>query len=194
MMQPTGFQDKDNPTAVCKLCKAIYGLKQAPRAWYNELRMFLLQSGFTNSLADASLFVYNKGGILLYMLVYVYDIIITGNSSTHITRFIASLSHRFKIKDLGDLTYFLGIKCTRTASGLHLTQQHYIADLLQRTNMANAKEVSNPLSSTSNLTLLTGTPLDDAKEYISVVGGLQYLSLTRLCGEKNVSFYAQTYE
>ena len=179
MMQPTGFQDKDNPTAVCKLRKAIYGLKQAPRAWYNELRTFLLESGFKNSLADASLFIFNNGGILLYMLVYVDDIIITGNSQQHITRFIASLSHRFSLKDLGDLTYFLGIECTRTASGLHLTQERYIADLLHRTNMKNAKSVATPLCSTSNLTLLTGTPLDDASEYRSVVGSLQYLSLTR---------------
>jgi len=69
MAQPLGFVDKDNPKAVCKLRKAIYGLKQAPRAWYNELRNFLLQSGFTNSLADVSLFIYNNHGVCLYMLV-----------------------------------------------------------------------------------------------------------------------------
>ena len=55
MVQPTGFINKDNPDAVCRLHKAIYGLKQAPRAWYNELKQFLLQAEFTNSLADASL-------------------------------------------------------------------------------------------------------------------------------------------
>ncbi|KAL0754264.1 hypothetical protein Bca101_091932 [Brassica carinata] len=179
MAQPTGFQDKDNPTAVCKLRKAIYGLKQASRAWYNELRTFLLQSGFTNSLADASLFIYNNNGILLYMLVYVDDIIITGNSSPHITRFIASLCHRFSLKDLSDLTYFLGIEVTRTSAGLHLTQRRYIADLLHTTKMTNANTVATPLCSTSQLTLLLGKPLDDASEYRSVVGSLQYLSLTR---------------
>lgn len=92
MAQPPGFIDKDNPTAVCKLRKAIYGLKQAPRAWYNELRNFLLQLGFSNSLADSSLFIYNKQGVLIYMLVYVDDLIITGNNSSHTNKFIASLS------------------------------------------------------------------------------------------------------
>ena len=92
MAQPPGFVDKDNPKAVCKLRKAIYGLKQAPRAWYNELRNFLLQSRFTNSLADASLFIYNNHGVYLYMLVHVDDIIITGSSTPHINRFIDSLS------------------------------------------------------------------------------------------------------
>ncbi|CAA7057458.1 unnamed protein product [Microthlaspi erraticum] len=174
-----GFQDKDNPDAVCKLNKAIYGLKQAPRAWYNELRMFLLQAGFTNSVVDASLFIYNQNGILLYMLVYVDDIIITGNSPPHISRFIASLSQRFSLKDLGALSYFLGIEVTHTKHGLHLTQYRYIAYLLHKVNMTNAKTVATPMEANSLLTLHSGTALDDATEYRMVVGSLQYLSLTR---------------
>ena len=54
MVQPPGFINKDNPNAVCRLRKAIYGLKQAPRAWYTELKQFLMQAEFINSLADAS--------------------------------------------------------------------------------------------------------------------------------------------
>ena len=169
MMQPPGFQDKDNPQAICKLQKAIYGLKQAPRAWYNELRTFLLQSGFKNSLADASLFIYNQNNVLLYMLVYVDDIIITGNSPSHISRFIDSLSTRFSLKDLGDLSYY----------GLHLSQNRYIADLLHKANMTTAKPVSTPMKANSSLTLYSGTTLDDATEYRTLVGSLQYLSLTR---------------
>ena len=76
MTQSLGFQDPSYPTAVCKLQKAIFGLKQAPRTWYNELKIFLIQSGFKNSLADASLFIYNHNNIILYMLVYVDDLII----------------------------------------------------------------------------------------------------------------------
>ncbi|CAA7036575.1 unnamed protein product [Microthlaspi erraticum] len=179
MKQPTGFQDKDNPDAVCKLNKAIYGLKQAPHTWYNELHTFLLQSGFKNSIADASLFIYNKDGVLLYMLVYVDDIIITGNSQPHISRFITSLSQRFSLKDLGDLSYFLGIEVKRTKAGLHLTQERYIADLLCKANMTNAKAVGTPMESNSTLTLLSGQALDNATEYRTIVGSLQYLSLTR---------------
>lgn len=77
MAQPQGFVDTDNPHHVCKLRKAIYGLKQAPRAWYNELRQFLLASQFTNSVADTSLFILNAKGIIIKLLVYVDDIIIT---------------------------------------------------------------------------------------------------------------------
>ncbi|CAF2200969.1 unnamed protein product, partial [Brassica napus] len=130
MMQPPGFINQDNPKAVCKLNKAIYGLKQAPRAWYTELKRFLLSSGFKNSLADASLFIYNQNGTLLYMLVYVDDIVLTGNNIQQMERFIKALSTRFSLKDLGSLSYFLGIEAHRTSHGLLLTQHRYIADLL----------------------------------------------------------------
>lgn len=179
MKQPPGFIDKDNPHAVCRLRKAIYGLKQAPRAWYNELRNFLLQSGFTNSLADASLFIYNKQGVLIYMLVYVDDLIITGNNPIYTNNFISALSQRFSLKDLEDLSFFLGIEVQRTKTALHLAQTRYIADLLHRTKMENCKPVSTPMCPNTHLTLFSGTLLDDPKEYRAVVGSLQYLSLTR---------------
>lgn len=179
MMQPQGFQDKDNPQAVCRLRKAIYGFKQAPRAWYNELRTFLLQSGFQNSVADASLFIYNRDKSLLYMLVYVDDIIIIGNNPAAISRFITSLSLCFSLKDLGDLSFFLGIEVQQTQTGLHLTQSRYVSDILHKANMSTAKPVSTPMESNSALTLLSGTPLADPTEYRTLVGSLQYLSLTR---------------
>ena len=179
MTQPPGFQDPSNPTAVCKLHKAIYGLKQAPRAWYNELKTFLLQSGFTNSLADASLFVYNHSNVLLYMLVYVDDLIITGSNTDHLNRFIQSLSTRFSLKDFGELSYFLGMEVQRNSRGLYLTQTRYIADLLHKTKMSDAKPMPTPMCPSTVLTLQSGDPLPSGTEYRAVIGSLQYLSLTR---------------
>ena len=109
MSQPPGFVDLDHPSHVCKLHKAIYGLKQAPRAWYQELRSFLLQFGFQNSYADTSLFVLNADGKIIYLLVYVDDLIVTGSHEDIVNQFIRILAQRFSIKDLGLLDYFLGV-------------------------------------------------------------------------------------
>lgn len=95
--QPPGFVDPDRPHHVCHLRKALYGLKQASRAWYTELQNYLLQAGFTNSLADASLFTYRHGHQFLYVLVYVDDILVTGNSEL-VTSCISSLADRFSLK------------------------------------------------------------------------------------------------
>ncbi|KAL9840179.1 putative RNA-directed DNA polymerase [Arabidopsis thaliana] len=170
--------DRDRPTHVCRLNKALYGLKQAPRAWYQELRNYLLAAGFTNSLADTSLFIYKRANSYLYVLVYVDDIIITGDASL-VKNFNVSLADRFSLKDLGALRYFLGIEATRTKKGLHLMQRKYITDLLAKTHMLDAKPISTPMATTPKLSLHSGTILDDAKEYRMIIGSLQYLSFTR---------------
>ena len=90
--------------------KAIYGLCQAPRAWYNELRTFILATGFSASRCDTSLFIRTSSSDTLYLLVYVDDIIITGSNDSLIQKFIASLSHRFSLKDLGSLHFFVGVE------------------------------------------------------------------------------------
>ena len=74
--QPPGFVDPDKPHHVCRLKKALYGLKQAPRAWYRELKGFLTDMGCHNSLADTSVFIYIRGPHIVYVLVYVDDIIV----------------------------------------------------------------------------------------------------------------------
>ena len=80
MAQPLGFKDLSKPNHVCRLKKAIYGLKQAPRAWYTTLKNVILQLGFHSSKADSSLFIYSQGSNLCYFLVYVDDLVITGNN------------------------------------------------------------------------------------------------------------------
>ncbi|KAK0576029.1 hypothetical protein LWI29_010847 [Acer saccharum] len=179
MAQPPGFIDSDYPTHVCKLRKAIYGLKQAPRAWYHELRQFLITSGFTNSYADTSLFVLKTGGALLYLLIYVDDIILTGSSTTQVEQFVDTLARRFSLKDLGSLSYFLGVEVLPHKHGILLSQRRYIMDLLARTKMTGAKPVQTPLPTSPPISLYSGTPLEDPTTYRTVVGSLQYLSLTR---------------
>lgn len=177
--QPPGFVDQDRPHFVCRLKKALYGLRQAPRAWYQELRNYLLTLGFVNSVADTSLFIKRAGHQVLYVLVYVDDMLITGNDKSAISQLITTLDSRFSLKDLGETKYFLGVEMTRSSSGLHLHQQKYITDLLEKTKMTAAKPVSTPMSPTPKLSLKSGTKLDNASEYRATIGSLQYLSFTR---------------
>ena len=179
MIQPPGFVNKTFPDHVCRLKKALYGLKQAPHAWYTELRVFLLSLGFVNSTVDASLFIYQKPGVTLYLLVYVDDIIVTGNSSAELSKLIATLAARFSLKDLGYLSYFLGVEVIPSTAGLFLSQRKYITDLLHKSGMANTKPASTPLSASVHLLKDSGDLLPSPTEYRALVGSLQYLSLTR---------------
>ncbi|KAJ9548564.1 hypothetical protein OSB04_021107 [Centaurea solstitialis] len=180
MSQPPGFVDPSFPHHVCKLNKAIYGLRQASRAWYNELKSFLISDHFKPTISDPSLFVRHSNTSPIYILVYVDDIIFTGPNSSLVSSFITSLAHKFSLKDLGNLSYFLGVEVLPHPHGLFLSQSKYILDLLTKANMNNCKPASIPLTISDHLTTTNGTPLSDPKNYRSFVGGLlQYLSLTR---------------
>nr|XP_020161140.2 uncharacterized mitochondrial protein AtMg00810-like [Aegilops tauschii subsp. strangulata] len=117
----------------------------------------------------------------MYLLVYVDDIILISSSDAAADRLVAALSGDFAVKDLGALHFFLGLEVSRSSVGLTLTQKKYSLDLLRRAGMLKCKPASTPMSATDRLSALDGDPLssDDATEYHSLVGGLQYLTITR---------------
>ena len=181
MRQPPGYEDKKSPYYVCKLDKALYGLKQAPRAWYSRLSLQLKYLGFIASRADTSLFIYNKAGVVIFVLIYVDDIIVASSSQSATNALLHDLSSEFALKDLGDLHFFLGIEVKKTQDGIVLNQEKYILELLSRMGMKNCKPMSTPLSSSESLSAYEGEPLqeEESTRYRSTVGALQYLTLTR---------------
>ncbi|WJZ89261.1 hypothetical protein VitviT2T_008489 [Vitis vinifera] len=178
MEQPPGFISATNPGYVCKLNKALYGLKQSPHAWYIKISTYLLQCGFQGSKSNTSVFFSNKGFSIIILLIYVDDIIIIGSHSDLVNSLIDQLHNQFALKDLGYLSYFLGIQVTRTPSSLHLCQHKYIVDLLHRGQMFDYKHASTPMSTSSSLSLYDGEPLSDPFLYCSIVGALQYCTIT----------------
>ncbi|CAM8990456.1 unnamed protein product [Rhodiola kirilowii] len=117
----------------------------------------------------------------MYMLVYVDDIVIAGSSQAAINRVVQHLSTIFPIKDLGKLSYFLGLEVAYNSEGLTLTQRKYALDLLHRATMENCKSTPTPMSVSEKLAKDSGRPLNgnDVIKYRSTVGGLLYLTLTR---------------
>lgn len=179
MKKPHGFSDPLQPHHVCKLHQALYGLKQAPRAWFHRLHSFLLDNGFLNSQSNASLFIRHSSAHSIYLLVYVDDLIINGINLSAVEGFIETLCSTFDGRQMDDHGYFLGMEVTRNANTLHLSQSRYATDLFSKFNMVSCKPDPTPLSSSIRLSLLDGKALDDPTLYRSMVGGLQYLTLSR---------------
>jgi histone deacetylase 1/2 len=150
MRQPPGFEDKNASNMVSKLDKAIYGLKQAPRAWYSELSAKFIALGFKPSRSDMSLFIYDKGSVTIYMLIYVDDIIVTSSCPKAVTALLHDLKKDFALKDLGDLHFFLGIE-VKEKNGILLSEGKYARDILARVGMSSCKPSTTPLSDTEKL-------------------------------------------
>ena len=110
------------------------------------------------------------------MLIYVDDILLISPDSTGIRNIINSLSSVFSMKDLGPANYFLGIELIPTSDGYYLSQSKYILSILQKAHMENAKPTSNPCSFSQ---ISDSTTFHDPTLYRSIVGALQYLTITR---------------
>ncbi|XP_035838982.1 uncharacterized mitochondrial protein AtMg00810-like [Helianthus annuus] len=179
MHQPMGFRHHDYPDHVCRLKKSLYGLKQAPRAWYQRFTDFVIQHGFTQCKSDNSLFIYHHGTDVAYLLIYVDDIILTTSSDLLRQKLMTTLAGEFAMKDLGPLSYFLGISVARTGNTLFLSQQSYTKDIIHRAGMDACKPAATPVDTQSKLSSVPDSPYDDPTTYRSLAGALQYLTFTR---------------
>jgi hypothetical protein len=177
--QLTGFTDPAHPDLVYRLHKSLYGLKQAPRAWYNRFATYLTTLGFIEAKMDTSLFIFRHDSDTVYLLLYVDDIILTASSTELLRRTIFAIQREFAMKDLGPLHHFLDITVERRPDGLFLHQRTYTLDILKRAVMTDCKPCTTPVDLQVKLTRDSGPPVEDASQFRSIAGALQYLTFTR---------------
>ncbi|RVW31986.1 Retrovirus-related Pol polyprotein from transposon RE1 [Vitis vinifera] len=177
---PPGFEESMAKNQVCKLQKSLYGLKQSPRAWFDRFTKAVLKLGYKQGQADHTLFVKKSHtGKMAILIVYVDDIILSGNDMEELQNLKKYLSKEFEVKDLGNLKYFLGMEVARSRKGIVVSQRKYILDLLKETGMLGCKPIDTPMDSQKKLGIeKESTPVDRGR-YQRLVGRLIYLSHTR---------------
>lgn len=168
-----------SPNDVCKLKRSLYGLKQAPRVWFEKFRSTLLGFSFTQSQYDSSLFLQRTSKGIVVLLVYVDDIVITGSDMEAISKLQNLLHSTFHMKDLGQLTYFLGLEVHHQPQGIFLNQHKYIMDLVQLGGLTNTNSVDTPMEINVKYRRDEGELLEDPTLYRKLVGSLIYLTITR---------------
>lgn len=131
---------------------------------------------------------------MAYILLYVDDIILTASYDVLRRHIMHQLADEFAMKDLGPLSYFLGIAVTRNQHGLFLSQSKYATDIIARAGMSSCNPVSTPVDTTSKLSATCDTLYSDPTHYRSLAGALQYLTFTRpdifVCGSTSMFTYA----
>ena len=177
MQQPEGFRNNDN--LVCKLSKSIYGLKQAARCWNIKLTQILRENDFEESLADNCLFIKKSNNIIVYVLIYVDDIVVSSNDEVEIQKFYKILSNHFSVKNLGNISNYLGIEVNRDEDGIfYICQKEYITTLLNRFSLNDSKISNIPMDTGYYRNdLKSKTVLEDNNLYRKAIGSLLYLCL-----------------
>jgi len=178
VQQPPGFS-LGNAGKVLKLNKALYGLKQAPRAWNAKLDKELLGLGFQKSKHEYA--VYRRGDEKSFFLVGVYvdDLIISGANVNDIRLFKQQMMKKFKMSDLGLLSYYLGIEVKQNAEGITLSQPAYGMKILESVGMKNCNPCAIPMEVRLKLSKKENEEIVDPTAYRSIIGRLRYLVNTR---------------
>ncbi|PNX88803.1 pentatricopeptide repeat-containing protein mitochondrial-like, partial [Trifolium pratense] len=141
---PPGFVPSQ-AKVVCKLQKALYGLKQSPRAWFGRFNTAMKKFGFKQSHSDHTLFLKHRNRKVTALIIYVDDMIITGDDKEEISKLQKHLATEFEMKNLGGLKYFLGIEVARSEQGIFLSQRKYVLDLLSEIGMLDCKPADTPI-------------------------------------------------
>jgi len=179
MEGPLGFTDGLQRNAVCRLRKALYGLKQFPRAWFGRFTTAMKRYSYKQSNSDHTLFLKTRGKLVTCLIIYVDDMILTGNDSEEMESLRKKLFEEFEMKDLGELRYFFGIEVLRTEDEVFISQHKYILDLLAETGMIDCKPAETPMVVNHGLEMKEGGMPANKERYQRLVGKLIYLVHTR---------------
>jgi hypothetical protein len=197
MEVPDGFPGSGDPGKVCKVNRALYGLKQAPKARYARIDSWLIGQGLKRSSADPNLYYSIKNGKFTIILLYVDDLLLTGDNSSKISRIQYVLQDEFEMADLGKARHYLGTELHYHAFGIYLHQREYITKLLERFGMQACNLASLPMDPRESLSREMNSPKIDPTLYRLLVGSLIYVTNTRpdICyAVSNVSRYMDSLE
>ena len=145
MSLPPGLRRQREEHLVCRLHKSLYGLKQASRQWFAKFSEAIRSAGFVQSKADYSLFTRKQGKSFTALLIYVDDILITGNDPVSIADIKKFLHNQFHLKDLGDLKYFLGIEISASRKGIFISQRKYALEIIKDAGLLGAAPIDTPM-------------------------------------------------
>lgn len=165
---PKGVK-KEGLSNVLKLNRALYGLKEAPKCWNETFDKFAKNNGFLRSKSNVCLYV--KDDVL--MLLYVDDILLVGSETSDVVK---NLKQEFNVKDMGDISTYLGIEFKRTDEKMEISQCNMINKVLQKFSMENCKGACTPLEPNFQVSAEEELELVDVP-FRELIGSLMYISL-----------------
>ncbi|GKF05712.1 retrovirus-related pol polyprotein from transposon TNT 1-94, partial [Tanacetum coccineum] len=143
--QLEGFVDRDNPSHVYKLKKALYDLKQAPRTWYDMLSSFFISQQFSKGVVDLTLFTRHARNDILRVQIYVDDIIFASSNTAMCNEFANQMTTKYKISMMGQMSFFLGLQFSQSPKGIFINQSKYASKIVKKYGLHSTDSVDTPM-------------------------------------------------
>jgi transposase InsO family protein len=179
MEQPQGYATPGQGDLVCLLKKALYGLKQAGRAWHIKIDRFLKSLGLLQSHYDGNLYYLKEGTQTLLLILYVDDLLVTGDHTERITWLIQQLLNRFEMTNLGQVTRYLGLELAYTPTGIFIHQTTYAQSIIRDCDMETCNPSHVPMNPGTKLITDMDSPATAPQPYRKGTGKLHFLCNTR---------------
>ena len=146
MAQPEGYCEGGQENLVCKLHKSLYGLKQSGRNWNSMLNESLIRFGCKKSNGDSCVYIIggDKNKLEGMILIWVDDIIMATEHKKLLKRIKDHLKGKFRMKDMGRVSNFLGIRFLQSKSKIEMDQTQYLLSILQKYGMSDCKPRATP--------------------------------------------------
>nr|CCA19209.1 putative polyprotein [Albugo laibachii Nc14] len=174
---PRGVEGKQNQ--ICKLNRSLYGLKQSAATWFKTISEVFTTMRSSQCRSESCIFVRQQRNSIIYITLYVDDMLVGAKTTEEIEDIHTKLSNRFKIKDLGNARFVLGIEVSyeREARKLKINQESSIRRMVERFNQEIAKSVTNPCLQGQFLSKMEeGDPRMTNRPYRSLIKSLLYIS------------------
>lgn len=172
--QPEGFEVKSlsGEKLVCRLNRSLYGLKQSGRNWNTLLHTFFMEHGFIQSQVDTCVYCKHTNEQIVIVLVWVDDIVVAASNDSVLSEIKNQLHNRFKMKDLGQISWFLGIQFKHENDCIKMNQTQYLTNLLRKYNMIDCKSRATPCELKLNFS--SDATCECSLKYREIVGSLIY--------------------
>ncbi|CAM9952920.1 unnamed protein product, partial [Phaeothamnion confervicola] len=194
MEAPDGFSKRGagGREFVWQLHRSLYGLRQSAFNWNATISEFFVEIGFVAACPSPCVFVRRRGSSILIIVLYVDDLLLTGNNEPELQLLKMEIGGRFRVKDLGEAAHLLGMRVSRddAAGTVRLDQAHYIRDMAARYGMEAANPTRLPADANTTVSATgieppradgTDGPTPDSGDYRSIIGSLMYAAcITRL--------------
>ncbi|GKD85263.1 retrovirus-related pol polyprotein from transposon TNT 1-94, partial [Tanacetum coccineum] len=164
---------------IYRLKKALYGLKKAPRAWYDTLLRFLLDNKFSKGAVDPTLFTQKTSKHILFVQIYVNDIIFASTDPKACDIFSNEMSSKFQMSMMGQMSFFLGLQVSQSPEGIFINQSKFALEILKKFGMDSCDPVDTPMVDRLKLDEDPLGILVDQTRFRSMVGSLMYLTPSR---------------
>jgi hypothetical protein len=194
MWPPAGLSVDSNK--VCRLKKTLYGLKQAPMEWNRKFNDTVKSLGFNQCQADRCVYVRKNDSGVVYLLLYVDDFLISSDNLDLLSNVKSELMSKFQMRDLGNVSYFLGIKIERNDDGMFLSQGHYLTKVLQKFKLDTSRPVNTPLEPKPDVAICDQPSIVTTRPYRSAIGSLMYACMSTrhdFCAAVNLYSQFQSY-